>query len=73
MESYKNNVNTAKVKKTNVLRPLLLVALLPFLPLAFLLDLILFFVISYEGCLNCGFNDVIKKGVFCRLVIKTIK
>jgi hypothetical protein len=73
MESLNKNVNTPKVTKTNVLRLALFLVLFPFLPLAFLLDLILFFVISYEGCLNCGFADVIKKGLFCRSIIKIVK
>jgi len=73
MESLNKTVNTSKVRKTNVLRFALFLVLLPFLPLAFLLDLILFFIASYEGCLNCGFADVIKKGIFCRSLITIVK
>ena len=72
MVSYKSNVKTLK-RKTNVGRYLLLGVILPLLPLFFLLDLMLFFVASYEGCLNCGFKDVIDKGIFCRLAIKQLK
>jgi hypothetical protein len=72
MTSLNKNVNTLKARQTNVVRYLSFL-LLPLLPLAFLLDLVLFFVVSYEGCLNCGFSDVVKKGIFCRLIIKAIK
>jgi|GEM_PF-1838464 len=73
MSSYSSNVKTSKPKKRNVVRYLTLGVLLPLLPLAFLLDLILFFIASYEGCLNCGFKDIIAKGIFCRLIINQIK
>jgi hypothetical protein len=73
MNSYSSNVKTSKPKKQNVVRYLTLGVLLPLLPFAFLLDLILFFIANYEGCLNCGYKEVINKGIFVRIVVKQIK
>lgn len=73
MESYNNNVKTLNGRKPNVVRYLLLVVLLPLLPLAFLLDLIWFFLVKSEECLHCGWEDIVAKGIFTRIIINKIE
>lgn len=43
-----------------------------FLP-AFLLDLILYMATNKDECVNCGWGDIVKKGVFCQVLVKVLK
>lgn len=54
----------------HVLNLVLLTFLFPF---ALLLDLILFILTNKNDCLNCGLSDIIKKGVYTKLVISKLK
>jgi hypothetical protein len=62
----------AKNQNLGILRILYKLLLLPlFLP-TFLLDLILFLTIN-EGCIDCGLKEIIKKGIFLKILIKKLK
>jgi hypothetical protein len=43
------------------------------LPFSFLLDLILYMATTKDECLNCGWGDIVKKGVWTKVVVHHIK